>query len=106
MKNLLNYHLNNSALYLNRSEAKIRSNTFMQHISIDNWLVIFLTVFFSTFDFGKSRSSLAKRNVLNLLRKDNLNNLIFAHSNIDSIRNLIVSQSNSREALTIFGNSD
>ena len=99
MKNPLNYYLNNSKLYLNRSGAKILSNTFMQHISIDNWQVIVLTAFFSTFDL-KCESGLAKRNyhsVLNLLRQDNLNRLIFAHSNINSIRNLIVSESNSRE---------
>ena len=107
MKNPLNYHLNNSTLYLNRRRAKILSDTFMQHISIDNWQVIVLTVFFSTFDFGKCGLGLAKRNchsVLNLIRKDDLNKLIFAHSNIISTRNLIVSQSISRETLTIFGN--
>ena len=60
MKNPLNYYLNNSKLYLNRRGAKILSNTFMQHISIDNWQVIVLTVFFSTFDFGKCESGLAK----------------------------------------------
>ena len=67
MKNPLNYYLNNSKLYLNRRGAKILSNTFMQHISIDNWQVIVLTVCFSKFDFGKSGSGLAKRNVLKLL---------------------------------------
>ena len=87
-------HLNSSKFYLNRRETKILSNTFMQHI-LNEKLVIVLTVIFSTFDFGKYGSGLAKRNcqsVLNLLREDNLNKLIFAHSNINSIKNCLAEQ--------------
>ena len=95
MKNSRNNHLSSSKLYLNRRGTKILSNTFMQYILHNKWQVVVLIVVFSKFDFGKYGSGLAKRNcqsILNLLRKGNLNKLIFAHSNINSIKICLAEQ--------------
>ena len=89
-------HLNSSRLHLNRKGANILSSSLTQHISkVFNWQLSGNTSCcnFSESDFEENESSNLKqakencRSVLNSLRKDNLDKLIFAHLNINSIRN-------------------
>ena len=89
-------HLNSSRLHLNRKGANILRSSLQQHISkVFNWLLSGNTLCcnFSESYFGENVSSNLKhtkencRNVLNSLRKDNLDKLIVAHLNINSIRN-------------------
>ena len=89
-------HLNSSRLHLNRNWASILRSSLTQHISkVFNWQLSGNTsccnVSESDFEENESRNlKRAKENcrsVLNSLRKDNLDKLIFAHLNINSIRN-------------------
>ena len=89
-------HLNSSRLHLNRKGANILSSSLTQHISkVFNWQLSGNTSCcnFSESDFEENESSNLKqakencRSDLNSLRKDNLDKLIFAHLNINSIRN-------------------
>ena len=89
-------HLNSSRLHLNRKGANILSSSLKQHISEafnSQLLCNTLCCNFYESDFEENESSNLKqtkencRNVLNSLRKDNLDKLIFAHISINSIRN-------------------
>ena len=91
-------HLNNGRLHFNRKGANIFSSSFKQHISkVFNWQLLGNTSCcnFSESDFEENESSNLKqakencRSVLNSLRKDNLDKLIFAHININTIRNKV-----------------
>ena len=89
-------HLNSSRLHLNRKGANILSSSLTQHISkVFNWQLSGNTSCcnISESGFEEYESSNLKqakencRSVLNSLRKDNLDKLIFAHLNINSVGN-------------------
>ena len=89
-------HLNSGMLHLNRKGANILSSSLAQHISkVFNWQLSDDTSCcnFSELEFEENEPSNLKqakencRSVSNSLPKDNLNKLIFAHLNINSIRN-------------------
>ena len=89
-------HLNSSRIHLNRKGANILSSSLTHHISkVFNWQLSGNTSCynFSESDFVENDSSNLKqakercRSVLNSLRTDNLDKLIFAHLNINSISN-------------------
>ena len=89
-------HLNSSRLHLNRKGANILSSSLKQHIleAFNSQLLCnTLCCNFYESDFEENESSNLKqtkencRNVLNSLRKDNLDKLIFSHLSINSIRN-------------------
>ena len=89
-------HVNSSRLHLNRKGARILSSSFTQHISMvfNRQLSGNTSCYnFSESDFEENESSNLKQikkncwSVLNSLRKNNLDKLIFAHLNSNSIRN-------------------
>ena len=89
-------HLNSSRVHLNRKAANILSSSLIQHISkFFNWQLSGNTSCcnVSGWDFEENESRNLKqakencRSVLNSLRKDNLDKVIFAHLSINSIRN-------------------
>ena len=86
-------HLHKGKLYLNNNGSNILSRTFVNKISrVFNWWVadnnsginIEGCKTSALHDINKVSDC---NNTLNSLRKDNLNKLIFAHLNINSIRN-------------------